>query len=197
MQAPFFKATGAERASLLNDFKTIIKNIPRVGCQLIVFPLVDNGSIECAEQEEFLITAMVDLATFLSNNGVRVAFESDYGPQELAGFIEHFPSEVFGINYDTGNSASQGFSPSEEFACYGQHITNVHIKDRAFRGATVPLGEGDADFDTIFEHLSSMEYNGNMIIQAARAVDGDHKSAIESYRNFISEHWTKVGSASE
>ena len=197
MQAPFFKATGSERVSLLEDFKTIIENIPRIGCRLVVFPLVDNGSIENPEQEKFFIATMVDLEIFLLKNGVRVAFESDYGPQELAGFIEHFPSTVFGINYDTGNSASLGFNPSEEFACYGQNISNVHIKDRAFKGTTVPLGEGDANFGKIFEHLSAIEYSGNMIIQAARSVTGDHKFAINSYRNFISEHWKKVGSTSQ
>lgn len=197
MQAPFFKATGSKRVSLLEDFKTIIENIPRIGCRLIVFPLVDNGSIENPEQEKFFIAKMLELETFLLKNNVRVAFESDYGPQELAGFIEQFPSTVFGINYDTGNSASLGFNPSEEFACYGQHITNVHIKDRVFKGKTVPLGDGDTNFETIFGCLSTMEYSGNMIIQAARSVSGDHNSSIDSYRNFVSEHWTKIGSASK
>ena len=194
MQAPFFKSTGLERSALLDDFKTIVRNIPQIGCQLIIFPLVDDGSIENTEQQKILIGTLCDLESFLLDNNVRIAFESDYGPQELAAFIGQFPSEVFGINYDTGNSAALGYDASEEFACYGQHITNVHIKDRAFKGTTVPLGEGDADFETIFGHLNGMGYSGNMIMQAARAIDGDHAAAIMNYQNFIHEHWEKVGS---
>ena len=30
---------------------------------------------------------------------------------------------------------------------YGKRILNIHIKDRPYKGNTVPLGEGDVDFD--------------------------------------------------
>ena len=197
MQAPFFKATGSERVSLLEDFKTIIENIPRIGCRLVVFPLVDNGSIENPEQEKFFIATMVDLEIFLLKNGVRVAFESDYGPQELAGFIEHFPSTVFGINYDTGNSASLASTLQRNLLVMAKIFPMCISKTVPLKERRCPWARATQIFGKIFEHLSAIEYSGNMIIQAARSVTGDHKFAINSYRNFISEHWKKVGSTSQ
>ena len=50
-------------------------------------------------------------------------------PSELLKFIKNFDAN-FGVNYDTGNSASLGYDPSEEISVYGHRIINVHIKDR-------------------------------------------------------------------
>ena len=61
--------------------------------------------------------------------------------------------KYFGINYDTGNSASKGYDPIVELDLYGKYIDNIHLKDRIYKGSTVPLGEGNADFDTIFKKL--------------------------------------------
>jgi hexulose-6-phosphate isomerase len=112
-----------------------------------------------------------------------VCFESDYKPKKLKKFIEEFPKNMFGINYDIGNSASLGFLPLEEILSYGNRILNVHVKDRKYKGATVPLGEGDADFEAIFKLLYNSDYRGNYILQTARAQNNDHLSALIKYRD--------------
>ena len=65
-----------------------------------------------------------------------------------------------------------GFDPSDEINLYGKRIKNVHIKDRKLNGSTVPLGEGNADFESIFFNLKD-EYSGNFILQTARDKNGD------------------------
>ena len=37
-----------------------------------------------------------------------------------------------------------GYDYRKDFSAYGHRIFNVHVKDRIYRGSTVPLGEGDA-----------------------------------------------------
>jgi len=93
------------------------------------------------------------------------------------------PIDCFGINYDIGNSASMGYDPTEEFLAYGSRVFNVHVKDRSLGGATVPLGLGVAQFDLVFERLSRSKYEGNFILQTARAENGDHVGALSHYRN--------------
>ena len=78
-------------------------------------------------------------AEFLTERGLRVVFECDFAPEELARFIERLDLAVFGINYDIGNSAALGYDPREEIAVYGQRIINVHVKDRVLGGTTVAL----------------------------------------------------------
>ena len=88
----------------------------------------------------------------------------------------------FGINYDTGNSASLGFDFDEEKK-YMKYIYNIHIKDRKFRGPSVRLGKGDFDFKNFFLYLKKFNYKGNLILQTARS--RNHVREIILNRKFV------------
>lgn len=194
MQAPFWKALGVERENLQRAFRNVAEASVAVGISMIVVPLVDNGRLENLQQEEALVAFLQATARFLAERGLRVVFESDFGPAELARFIGRLDPVLFGINYDIGNSAAQGFSPTDEFAAYGHRILNVHIKDRVLGGTTVPLGTGSADFETVFTCLASAGYTGNYILQTARAADGDHGSVLCRYREMTANWMARHGS---
>ncbi|MGE4504006.1 MAG: sugar phosphate isomerase/epimerase family protein [Desulfovibrionaceae bacterium] len=185
MQAPFWKAEGATRQALLDDFRLVIRSARAVGTDTIVVPLVDNGSIASRSQEDSLREGLDMLVPLLREQRVRLSFETDMGPRKFAEFLTSLDPELFGANYDIGNSAALGFGPREEWAAYGHRVTNVHVKDRALGGTTVPLGEGNADFPTVFRAMHRAEYEGNCILQTARAKDGNHPLALESYRNMV------------
>lgn len=190
MQAPFFKALGAQRATLLEDLHNILDACAAVGIRQVVFPLVDNGSIENEAQGEALRTGLLPLAGPLRAKQMQVVFESDFPPLCLAKFIALFPADVFGINYDIGNSAALGHDPAEEIAAFSTRVLNVHVKDRVRGGTTVPLGEGDADFATVFRLLARSRYQGMFILQTARAADGDHAAALARYRDMVVDWMT-------
>lgn len=194
MQAPFWKVQGAEREALEQDFVAIAKSCAAVGISMLVVPLVDKGRLDNPEQEEVLVNCLQRQAGFLADNGLRVIFESDFQPSELARFIGRLDPVLFGINYDMGNSAALGFNPAEEIAAYGKRIVNVHIKDRVLNGTTVPLGTGNADFKAVFAALASVTYAGNYILQTARAADGDHAGALCHYRD-MAVTWLKRNAA--
>jgi hexulose-6-phosphate isomerase len=185
MQAPFWKTQGVEREALQRDFRAVADACVAVGISMMVVPLVDNGRLEQASQEEALVSYLESQVEFLAKHGLRVVFESDFAPLELARFIGRLDSALFGINYDIGNSAALGFNPVDEFAAYGHRIFNVHVKDRVMGGTTVPLGTGNADFETVFASLAQVEYTGNYILQTARAADGDHAGALCRYRDMV------------
>jgi L-ribulose-5-phosphate 3-epimerase len=178
MQSPFWKSTGSERTALEADFTAIISACGEVGIEIVVVPLVDNGRIEDQEQEKALFSFMLDKADMFRDVGVRIVFESDFAPSKLASFIGCLPEDVFGLNYDIGNSAALGYNPEDEFACYASRILHVHIKDRLLAGPTVPLGTGNANFPTVFRLLRQADYLGYLIMQTARAKNGDHAGAI-------------------
>lgn len=188
MQAPFWKAAGKERVALEADFLAIASACAAVGIQMIVVPLVDNGRLDDARQEDAVVEFMLAQAELFRALGLQIIFESDFIPAELARFIARLPSDGFGINYDIGNSAALGYKPVEEFAAYADRIVNVHVKDRVLGGTTVPLGTGNADFPTVFGLLRKARYAGYMIMQTARAKDGDHAGALRHYKAKI-EAW--------
>lgn len=185
MQAPFWKSTDSLENKLKKDFVAICDACSAIGIEMIVIPLVDNGSLENIEQETKLIDYLLSLQSFFEEKNLRILFESDFSPNELRRFIGKLPEGLFGVNYDIGNSAALGFNSIEEFSAYGSRILNVHVKDRVFGGTTVALGSGDADFETVFSGLKKIKYQGNYILQTARAADQDHAGAISRYRDMV------------
>jgi len=183
MQAPLWKASGEVRQALERDFREIAIGCAAIGILMIVVPLVDNGRLENAAQEDTLVEFLKSQSEFLASNNLKVVFESDYVPSELARFIARLDAALFGINYDIGNSAALGFNPVEEIDAYGKRIVNVHVKDRVLGGSTVPLGTGNADFETVFASLAKFNFQGNCILQTARATDTDHAGVLSRYRD--------------
>ena len=190
MQKPFWKENGVEKNNLINDFFSIVSACGELKIKIIVIPLVDDGSIDNVNQEKELLNFFKNFEKFLKKNNVKIAFESDYNPKKLKHFINELNQETYGINYDTGNSASYGYDISEEFFFYGKRILNIHIKDRPYKGNTVPLGEGDVDFDNFFQLLKKYNYKGNLILQTARSKDNHHVELISEYKSRIENYLT-------
>lgn len=184
MQAPYYKKSGPERTALIEEFRTVMQACEAMGVEFIVFPLVDGGRLENITMEN----EFVESISKLTSNTVRILFESDYEPKRLRAFMQKLPGRHFGINYDIGNSASLGFDPTEEISCYGEFIQNVHVKDRVKGGTTVPLGTGNADFSAVFAALKKISYQGNFILQTARAANGDHAGVLKSYAGMVEEY---------
>lgn len=189
MQRPFWKMDAPE---LKEDFRNIIIAASACGIDRIVVPLVDEGRLENSSQRRNLVRFLLDHEDFLFMKRIKICFESDFDPVNLREFIDEFPVRSFGINYDTGNSASLGWDVEKEFANYGERILNIHIKDRSFGGTTVDLGAGDVDFEKFFILLENSNYLGDLILQTARASNGDHKGKLLTFSNFVRDNCSFV-----
>ncbi|MBR0930715.1 sugar phosphate isomerase/epimerase [Bradyrhizobium diazoefficiens] len=183
MQAPFWKVDAVVRDALVADLDLLIAACSRIGIEFVVIPLVDNGKIERESESDTLKRVLLARQESLTRQNVKIVFESDLPPRELATFMNAFPPAVFGINYDSGNSASLGYDSDEEIAAYAARILNVHIKDRVRGGTTVPLGTGNADLAKTIWLIERSGYKGQYILQTARAADGDHAGALAKYRD--------------
>lgn len=182
MQEPFFKNKKFKHSLL--KLKKVISLSKNIGIKYIILPLVDFSSIENVYQEKFLINELKKLTPYLGKDQ-NILFEIDYPPNKILDFIRKFNNK-FGINYDTGNSASLGYSLEEEKK-YFKYVKNIHIKDRLFRGHTVRPGNGDYDFKKFFSYLKKIKYNKNLILQTARAKDNIKEILINKkfVENFI------------
>jgi L-ribulose-5-phosphate 3-epimerase len=181
MQAPFWKADGQTREALIADLDLVLAACAALRIEFVVIPLVDNGKIEAPQQTDVLLRVLLDRAASLSRHGTKIVFESDLPPAPLTELIARFPRDVFGINYDIGNSAALGFDCGEEIAAYAPRILNVHVKDRLRGGTTVPLGTGAAELAKAIRLIENSGYSGQYVLQTARAADGDHAGALARY----------------
>ena len=187
MQAPFWKQEGSKRSALLDDALAVLEAAAELGLDYVVVPLVDNGRIENEQQQENLCAGLQTISSALKKASLKIAFESDFPPTKLGNFINDLDETLFGINYDLGNSAALGYDPAQEIVAYGDRLLNVHVKDRLLGGTTVPLGQGNADLSRAFQLLKEAGYQGQYILQTARAEDGDHVGVLCRYRDLVKD----------
>jgi hexulose-6-phosphate isomerase len=162
-----------------------------IGAQRIVLPFVDNSAIvanEIGPAVEILQTAAAEAA----QAGIELHIETSLPPRSIPNLLRELPESIVKINYDSGNSASLGYSVNEEFAATGASIGSVHIKDRIRGGGTVPLGCGEADFAALFENLHRISYQGDFTLQVARGKDGDEINWAQQNVGFLRGHWAGV-----
>jgi L-ribulose-5-phosphate 3-epimerase len=186
MERPLVRVEPAVREERIRNLCWLLGQCHEAGIRRIVLPLVDNSridtAVEAGEVSEILRRVLPQAAA----TGVELHLESSLPPDRLAAFLASLPSTMIRVNYDSGNSASLGYDPREEFAAYGTRIGSVHVKDRKLGGGTVPLDEGDCDLATVFAELARLNYTGDFILQVARGTAGDEvgwtKRNVQSVR---------------
>jgi L-ribulose-5-phosphate 3-epimerase len=183
MQKPFWKLN--ENTKLIEDLKKVLDAANEIGIELIVVPLVDNGSLSKKIEFQNLLKICKSLKKYLQKTKIKLVFESDFNPKKLQRFIKNFDKKYFGINYDVGNSAALNYNIDKEFNLYGNRIYNIHIKDRIKFGKTVRLGKGNANFLKLFKNLKKIKYKKNIILQTARSKQNQQMKEININLNFL------------
>ncbi len=187
MQKPFWKLKNSRKH--LKDFKNVVKACKNLKIKFIIYPLVDNSSVKSIKEEKKLIYEFSKLRNFLKTNKVTILFESDFTPIKLKEFIKKFDKKRFGINYDSGNSASLNYNCDDEFKAYGKYIKNIHIKDRVKYGKTIKLGMGNANFKKLFNNIIKINYDKLLILQTARTKKrNDDYNELKRNLNYISKY---------
>jgi L-ribulose-5-phosphate 3-epimerase len=191
MEAPFYKASGRERLARLDVLGGVVEACADIGIGLLVLPLVRGGRLCASREIESLRSGLNQLARLLDGSGVVLAFESDFAPTQLASLVRQHPAERVGITYDAGSSASLGFDSSQEIAAYGDRIVNVHVNDWICVGGGVALRAGNANLAMTLSHLRRAGYQGNLILQTARAANS-HAGLLAQYRAITATWWNLV-----
>jgi L-ribulose-5-phosphate 3-epimerase UlaE len=150
----------------------LIHNCSKIGINDIVLPCVDQSALKNSDDKKRFVDQLLPLQEILEQSSINISLETDLSPEEFAELLYCFSSPRVTVNYDTGNSASLGYNLKDEFACYGNRISDIHIKDRILGGGSVLLGTGNTNFDTFFEAFASMNYHGPIIMQAYRDDEG-------------------------
>jgi len=184
MEHTLVRAVGAELQSRVDRLRWLIDRSAVAGVERIVLPFVDASEIRTSDEEAAVVDVLVDVDATGARSGVELHLETSLGPARFAQMLDKLPDRIR-VNYDSGNSASLGYSAAEEFAAYGGRIGSVHVKDRVRGGTTVPLGMGSTDFESFFAGLRRMEYAGDLILQVARGEPGQEIEWARAYRDWV------------
>jgi hexulose-6-phosphate isomerase len=155
--------TKLDASEAIEPLTRIIRTMPTLGATHLVVPFVDQTS---------LLQNRIPRGMVKEVEGIQICIESDLPPNEFADFVLEFESEAIGINYDIGNSAAMGYNWRQEFEKYWTLINLIHVKDRIRGGASVRLGDGDAEIIEILNFVKEMNFAGPISIQAFRDFEG-------------------------
>jgi sugar phosphate isomerase/epimerase len=172
MEAPLHHSDEAIAAHSQGVLRRLLAHGKKLGLTDIVIPCVDQSSMRDAAAQDRFVARLQPLVEQADEAGINLSLETDLAPQPFAELLARFDSPRVTVNYDTGNSAALGFDPTEELACYGGRISDIHIKDRVLGGGSVVLGSGNTQFERFFDALSPFDYRGPFIMQAYRDDEG-------------------------
>lgn len=136
-----------------------------------------------------LTVGLHHLGRLAKEKGMSIVYHHHMGTgiqttEEITRLMETTDPELVSLLYDTGHLVFSGEDPLEILDSYSSRIKHVHMKDirqavvervhaegLSFLDAvkegvfTVP-GDGDIDFDPIFQHLATSNYTGWFVVEA-------------------------------
>lgn len=166
----------------------LITNSSMLDIKDIIIPCVDNSRLSGPEEIVQFEKSLSRCILLAERYKINLTLETDLPPKDFLSLLLQFDSPSIKVNYDIGNSASLGYDPEEELETYGRWITDVHIKDRVYKGGTVPLGSGNARLPVVFNKLKEIDYSGIFVLQTARRETGKEKETIREYMDFIEKY---------
>ncbi|MBZ5723465.1 MAG: sugar phosphate isomerase/epimerase [Acidobacteriia bacterium] len=189
MDFAFVRASEADRALRLDKLVWLLGEARQIGVTRIVLPFVDQSAICNEADRDAVVEVLQRVLPVARSLTIELHLETGLAPDDFAALLARVPDPFVKVNYDSGNSSSLGYRPSEELAAYGRRLGSVHIKDRVRGAGTVPLGQGDANFDELFTGLRSLNYQGDFILQVARATASDEVAWARHNVAFIKRYW--------
>jgi len=189
MEAPFHSSSISQVNKSIEILDKLITNSSRLGIKNIVIPCVDQSSLNTT-QFDYFSKNISNIIKSAEQKKINICLETDLNPDSFSKLLKTLPQQVFKVNYDIGNSASYGYNIKEEFDAYGERITDIHIKDRTFRGESVELGKGDADLDQLINLIKEYKFDGVVIMQVYR--DDEGVKIFEKQYQFFKEKLSKL-----
>jgi len=184
MQKPITKAKSPWlKKKIYNNIYKLILSCSKINIKYLVIPLVDNSSLSSRKEENQTVNFFLNFKDILKKHKIKILFEIDCAPKNVLKFISKF-NNCYGINYDSGNSASMGYDINDE-KIYFNKVYNIHIKDRIYNGPTVKLGHGDCNFQKLFKILKKINYKKNLILQTAKTLKNREVEEILDNIKFV------------
>lgn len=187
MEAPFHSDDPCIVMCSQNTIINLLQNLALLEVKDLVIPCVDQSSLSDQNKLEKFINNIKPIIEVSDKYNINLSLETDLNPELFSQLLNLLSHKNITVNYDTGNSASLGYDPLEEFKYYGHRISDIHIKDRKLNSGSVILGTGDVDFSRFFKALGTISYTSPFIMQVYRDDEGVEifKKQLDYFRNLL------------
>jgi sugar phosphate isomerase/epimerase len=174
MQKPFWNNDLNAKNESIQVFKNILFTCRTLSVNYIVLPFFEKGELKTENDMQEMSETLFELAPLAEQQGVNLALEITLPAQQLKPLIDNIKKDCanVGVCFDTGNTTGKCHNVPADILELNHLINHVHIKDRRKSDyQNVLLGEGDANFNAIFDAFKTIGYEGCYILETARGVN--------------------------
>jgi L-ribulose-5-phosphate 3-epimerase len=171
MPHPFFRVTEDERKQSIDVFCRLIQQAAEIKASTILLPVLEVSELRTDGERDLLLEAIEKPLQIAAENEICVGIETELSYQAYRALVEMHPHSNLGVYYDVGNATAAGHRAEIELKELAPHLLGVHVKDRRRAGPSVPLGEGDTNFQAIFTTLGRVNYRNHLVLETASGPD--------------------------
>lgn len=155
-----------------------------LGCQVILLAFFHHGDLrEDPSGKREVIRKLKEVAPKAERQGVFLAIESWLSAEEHIEIIEAVGSDHVRVYYDVANATEMGYDIFREMELLGtEYICEVHAKEN-----DKLLGQGKVDFERVKDTLSSIGYQGWLVIEGAVPSGQEMFPAYVKNREFLAQ----------
>lgn len=142
-----------------------------LGCEKYILPLFEQSELTSNNASDFIEPLRV-IAERARECGMVVCIETILDGTQLISLLERIDHPNIAAVYDTGNRVAFGHDLPGDIRLLGRdRIALVHIKDKNADNQNVLLGTGLVNFQTLFEALADIGYDGPYTLESQRGRD--------------------------
>lgn len=134
-----------------------------------------------------LMRSLKELLLYAESKNVLIALEYEPGllvesARETIELLNHLRRPNIGVNLDLGHAWVQGEDPGEVIDLFGKSVFHIHLEDiRGRKHYHLIPGEGEIEFEKIFDKLKQIDYNGFVSIELYTYPDCPEKAAKKAF----------------
>ncbi len=157
--------------AVLDQCLRLLEQGAKLGCRKYILPLFEHSELTADNAGDYAapLRRMADRALEL---GVVLCLETILTADQLIVLLDRLDHPAIKVVYDTGNRVAFGHDLPGDIRKLGAgRIAHVHIKDKNADNANVVLGTGLVNFQTVFQALAAIGYDGPYTFETQRGTD--------------------------
>ena len=104
----------------------------------------------------------------VKKKNIELLIESNMRPKEFFKLKKKIKVKNFYFLFDTGNRVLLKKNSVSDILKFNKEIKHVHLKDKNLKNKNVIIGEGDVQFNSIFNAFKRINYKGSFTIESQR-----------------------------
>ncbi len=151
----------------LKEIINTINQLQKLKIKKYILPLYGKSFIN-KKNENKICANLFEISKTCKKKNIELLIESNMRPKEFFKLKKKIKLNNFYFLYDTGNRVLLKKNSVSDILKFNKEIKHVHLKDKNLKNKNVIIGEGDVQFNFIFNAFKRINYKGSFTIESQR-----------------------------